>query len=249
MLHVAPPSKAPTNDASACEHEFLRSAAVFTGFVPADQASGRIQLVTKTGASVHFCVHRTSLKSFLKTGMNFAACDAGEYTVETILYSVISSYPIIRQVDDLTEATVAEFGRLFKKSFEDVSEGFYINVANARFNNTALGIRRAKMRLSVSAVKRFFEQSLKGIIESIDEQLSGFRVPYVLMFGSLGDMPYIRSECKKRYEPRGSQVICADFTSHSTIAAEGAVLWSIVNSLSLLHYCTALWHQSTSQTY
>ncbi|KAG8686232.1 hypothetical protein FRC11_009311 [Ceratobasidium sp. 423] len=77
------------------EQGFLRLAAVDAGLVDAANASRNVQFVTEAEASVHFCIHHTNLGSHLQPGTNFVVCDAGGSTVDTILYSVTSTHPIL----------------------------------------------------------------------------------------------------------------------------------------------------------
>ncbi|CAE6537656.1 unnamed protein product [Rhizoctonia solani] len=61
-----------------------------------DGALSKIRFVTEAEASVHFCIHHTNLGNVLRPGINFAICDAGDSTIETTLYSVISALPALK---------------------------------------------------------------------------------------------------------------------------------------------------------
>ncbi|KAG8710220.1 hypothetical protein FRC11_004730, partial [Ceratobasidium sp. 423] len=75
------------------EQAFLRRATVTAGFTTPEKADAHVRFVTEAEASVHFCMHYTSLRNHLKPGTNFAVCDAGGSTVDTTLYTVESDSP------------------------------------------------------------------------------------------------------------------------------------------------------------
>jgi hypothetical protein len=51
------------------EQTFLRTAAVMAGLTSTAQASNNVHFVTEAEASVHFCMHYTTLGSHLKASM------------------------------------------------------------------------------------------------------------------------------------------------------------------------------------
>ncbi|QRW21803.1 heat shock protein 70 kDa 12A [Rhizoctonia solani] len=77
------------------EQAFLRNAAVKCGVFNTSQSTiaKNISFVTEAEASVHYCIQHTNLSTELKPGSMFAVCDAGGSTVDTTLYSVISTEP------------------------------------------------------------------------------------------------------------------------------------------------------------
>ncbi|CAE6499636.1 unnamed protein product [Rhizoctonia solani] len=245
------------------EQEFLRAAAVAAGFSTSDQASSKICFVTEAEASIQFCVYHTNLGTVLQPGMNFAVCDAGGSTVDTTLYSVASTYPILRieekrasacvqagaifvdlqaegylrrilQVgglnqDDIVEYTsagVKDFESGAKRVFKDEISDQSVVIAHTRFNYAAIRARRGRITLPGSVVKSFFDVCMKEIVCSVDQQLSGFNVPHILLVGGFGDSPYLRQEFRKRYEPQGCQVSSTNDSSSKAVA-DGAVLWAV----------------------
>jgi hypothetical protein len=97
------------------EQTFLRTAAVMAGFTSTELALKNVHFVTEAEASVHFCMHYTTLGSQLKVrtnllcrttegvltvcdqpGVNFAVCDAGGSTVDTTVYTVRDTQPLLQ---------------------------------------------------------------------------------------------------------------------------------------------------------
>ncbi|KAH7336865.1 hypothetical protein B0J17DRAFT_574188 [Rhizoctonia solani] len=94
------------------EQSFLRLAAVAAGFSTSGQASNKIRFVTEAEAFVHFYIDRTNLGSILRAGTSFAMCDAGDSTVDTTLYSVISERPVLKFEEKRTSACI-QAGAIF----------------------------------------------------------------------------------------------------------------------------------------
>ncbi|KAB5593091.1 Heat shock protein HSP70 [Ceratobasidium theobromae] len=133
-------------------------------------------------------------------------------------------------VDDYTKAGIKQFEAFAKRIFQDETVEDSVTIAHSRFNNTSIRTRRGRMTLSGSTLKSFFDACLKEIVSSVDQQLEGLTVPYVLLVGGFGDSPYIRKEFKKRYEPKGCQITLTNDATAKAVA-EGAVIWSIANSV------------------
>ncbi|KDN48293.1 hypothetical protein RSAG8_02885, partial [Rhizoctonia solani AG-8 WAC10335] len=133
-------------------------------------------------------------------------------------------------VADYTKAGVKDFESFAKRAFKDETAEQSVGVAHTRFNNTAIRARRGRMAISGSTVKGFFDVCVKEITGSVDQQLSGLNVPYILLVGGFGDSLYLRNEFKKRYEPRGSKVTLTN-DSASKAVADGAVIWSTLSSV------------------
>ncbi|KAJ1303449.1 hypothetical protein OPQ81_011638 [Rhizoctonia solani] len=228
------------------EQTFLRSAAVAAGFTTTDKASSKVRFVTEAEASVHFCIYHTNLGDVLQPGTNFAVCDAGGSTVDTTLYSVVSTRPVLKLKEKRASACVQagaifvdfEVEKFLHKSLtnaelnaDDVADYTKsIAVAHTRFNNASIRARRGRMTLSGSTIKGFFDVCVKEITASVDQQLDGLNVPYILLVGGFGDSPYIRGEFKRRYEPWGSQVTLTN-DSTSKAVADGAVIWSTMSNV------------------
>ncbi|KAB5589322.1 hypothetical protein CTheo_7229 [Ceratobasidium theobromae] len=94
------------------ERFFLRTAVVDTGFVNHYNASRRVKFVTEAEASAHFCIWHSNLGSQLQPGTNFAVCDAGGSTVDTTLYSVVSTSPLLRLQEQRPSACI-QAGAIF----------------------------------------------------------------------------------------------------------------------------------------
>ncbi|CAE6433902.1 unnamed protein product [Rhizoctonia solani] len=94
------------------EQAFMRNAAVLAGFTTTEKANQQIRFVTEAEASVHFCMHYTSLRSCLETGINFIVCDAGGSTVDTTFYTVSSARPKL-QLDEKGASACVQSGAIF----------------------------------------------------------------------------------------------------------------------------------------
>ncbi|KAH7336844.1 hypothetical protein B0J17DRAFT_665060 [Rhizoctonia solani] len=93
------------------EQTFMRQA-VLAGLATSEKLDSQIHFVTEAEASVHFCMHYTSLKSCLEPEINFAVCDAGGSTVDTTLYTVSSAHPKLRLNEKCASACV-QAGAIF----------------------------------------------------------------------------------------------------------------------------------------
>ncbi|CAE6514471.1 unnamed protein product [Rhizoctonia solani] len=110
------------------EQDFLRKAAVHSGFVDPDKAVRQVQFVTEAEASVHFCIHHSSLGSVLQPGTNLAVCDAGGSTVDTTLYLIASTTPVLQlreaQISDSAQVggifVNAEFDSFMRRAFRNL---------------------------------------------------------------------------------------------------------------------------------
>ncbi|KAF8695035.1 ATP binding, partial [Rhizoctonia solani] len=135
------------------------------------------------------------------------------------------------EIEDYTKAGTEDFKRNAKRMFGQENDQYIIDMADIHFNNTALGIRRGRMRLAGSTIKSFFKECLDKMTESVDQQLNGVDVSYILLIGELGDSPYIRRQFKERYEPLGLQIVTPDDSASNRIA-DGAIIWSISQGTS-----------------
>ncbi|KAH7336868.1 hypothetical protein B0J17DRAFT_665188 [Rhizoctonia solani] len=133
-------------------------------------------------------------------------------------------------VADYTKAGVKDFENFAKRAFKDETAEQSVAVAHTRFNNAAIRARRGRMTFSGSTIKDFFDVCVKEIITSVDQQINGLKVPYILLVGGFGDSQYIRGEFKKRYEPSGSHITLTN-DSTSKAVADGAVIWSTLSSV------------------
>ncbi|CAE6412712.1 unnamed protein product [Rhizoctonia solani] len=135
------------------------------------------------------------------------------------------------RVADYTRAGVEDFGHYTARCFKDETSVYSIAFTSSRFNNPAINTRRGRMMIPGSTIKGFFDVCVKQIMESVDQQLcingaQGSNASYIILTGNFGESPYLRQEFKKRYEPRGCQLILPnDFTFKAV--ADGAVIWKV----------------------
>ncbi|KAF8754983.1 ATP binding [Rhizoctonia solani] len=162
----------------------------------------------------------------VQAGAIFVDFEAEKYLRRTMTGAGLSSEDVI----EYTKTGVKDFEMFTKRAFKDETAEQSIAIAKTRFNNTAIRARRGRMALSGSTVKEFFDVCTQEITASVDKQINGLTVPYILLVGGFGDSPYIRGEFKKRYEPRGSQVTLTN-DSTSKAVADGAVIWSTLSSV------------------
>jgi len=80
-------------------------------------------------------------------------------------------------------------------------------------------------------MKGFFNLCTEEIIASVDQQMQGLGIKYILLVGGFGDSPYLRREFKERYEPRGAQVTLTNEASSKAVA-DGAVIWNCSSSVA-----------------
>ncbi|KAF8750919.1 ATP binding [Rhizoctonia solani] len=102
------------------EQAFLRNAAVKCGVFNTSQSTiaKNISFVTEAEASVHYCIQHTNLSTELKPGSMFAVCDAGGSTVDTTLYSVISTEPDLQLKEVRTSASIQAGAIFVNRAFE-----------------------------------------------------------------------------------------------------------------------------------
>ncbi|CAE6478547.1 unnamed protein product, partial [Rhizoctonia solani] len=74
-------------------------------------------------------------------------------------------------------------------------------------------------------VRQFFDICVNEITASVDQQLQGLDVSYIILVGGFGESPYLRSVFKDRYEPRGCQITITNDSSSKSVA-DGAIIWS-----------------------
>ncbi|CAE7146418.1 unnamed protein product [Rhizoctonia solani] len=86
------------------EQDLLRRAIVLAGIKTSENAETQIRFVTEAEASVHYCMHYTTVRGCLEPGINFAVCDAGGSTVDTTLYTVESVRPQLKLGEKLASA-------------------------------------------------------------------------------------------------------------------------------------------------
>ncbi|QRV77741.1 heat shock protein 70 kDa 12B [Ceratobasidium sp. AG-Ba] len=154
--------------------------------------------------------------------------DEAEKYLQTMLKSAQLSE---EDVEEYTKAGLKDFEGFAKRAFKDPSADLTIAVGQSRFNNSAIRARRGRLTLPGSIVKSFFDICTKEILGSVDQQIDGLDVPYILLVGGFGDSPFLREEFKRSYDPRGCQVTLTN-DSTSKAVADGAVMWSTLSNVS-----------------
>ncbi|KAG9125789.1 hypothetical protein FRC07_006216 [Ceratobasidium sp. 392] len=135
-----------------------------------------------------------------------------------------------QDVQDCTTRGVKNFEQVLKRSFCDATEDKTVEIASTRFNNPSIRTRRGRMTVSGAVVKSFFMNCVQEITASVDQQIDGIGVSYMLLVGGFGDSPFLRREFKNRYEPQGCQVTLTN-DSTSKAVADGAVIWNAISSV------------------
>ncbi|KAH7336869.1 hypothetical protein B0J17DRAFT_718783 [Rhizoctonia solani] len=154
-----------------------------------------------------------------------------DFEVEKHLRSTLANAGLSPEdVVEYTKAGVNDFEGFAKRAFQNELAEQSVAVAHTRLNNAAIRARRGRITFPGSKIKDFFDVCVKEITTSVDQQINGLNVPYILLVGGFGDSLYIRSEFKKRYEPRGSQITLTN-DSASKAVADGAVIWSTLSSV------------------
>ncbi|KAL5632506.1 hypothetical protein ACGC1H_005453 [Rhizoctonia solani] len=154
-----------------------------------------------------------------------------DFEVERFLRKTLTNVGLSSDdVTDYTKAGVKDFESFAKRAFKDETAEQSVAIAHTRFNNASIRTRRGRMTMSGSTVKEFFDVCVKEITASVDQQIDGLDVPYILLVGGLGDSPFLRNQFKQRYEPRGSRITLTN-DSASKAVADGAVIWSTLSSV------------------
>ncbi|CAE6411041.1 unnamed protein product, partial [Rhizoctonia solani] len=81
---------------STKQQAFLRKVAIKAGLVNENNAQKQVRFVTEAEASVHYCLHESTLMDHFEVGTNFAVCDAGGSTVDITLYTVAIKAPLFK---------------------------------------------------------------------------------------------------------------------------------------------------------
>ncbi|KDQ12452.1 hypothetical protein BOTBODRAFT_146678 [Botryobasidium botryosum FD-172 SS1] len=242
------------------EQGILRNAAVWANIMPSSQtALERVHFVSEAEASVHFVLLNADIEDRLKIYDDFVVCDAGGSTVDTTLYSIDETVPLIRlkekrasalstgvqagaifvnkiaeeyftqtfteagmdeeTVSDFVTAAMGSFEMETKRRFQDPTESKIISVARRKFSNTSLNICRG-------ALQQFFDPCVEKILESVNAQIAGHPVQYLLLVGGFGESPYLRQKFDDGPGSDAIKVTIADDTTSKAVA-DGAVIWFV----------------------
>ncbi|CAE6469970.1 unnamed protein product, partial [Rhizoctonia solani] len=112
------------------------------------------------------------------------------------------------------EEDLAEYVKVGKRDFEagvkrlfsNEDKEHYIKMGERRVSYPSASVRRGHMVLRNTVIKQFFEDCIKQIFISVDEQVQGVGASHILLVGGFGDSPYLRKEFRNRFEGRGCQV-------------------------------------------
>ncbi|CAE7125177.1 unnamed protein product [Rhizoctonia solani] len=200
-----------------------------TNFVVCDAGGSTVDTTLYCVTSAHptLKLEEKRASACVQAGAIFVDLEA-----ERHLRKILSSVGLSEEdIKDYTKAGMKDFEAGAKRGFQDEAADQYITVGNSRFNNSSIRARRGRLTLSGTTMKSFFDICTDEIISSVDQQIDGLSVPHILLVGGMGDSPYLRNRFKERYEPRGSQITRTN-DSTSKAVADGAVIWSIVSSVS-----------------
>ncbi|CAE6501992.1 unnamed protein product [Rhizoctonia solani] len=139
----------------------------------------------------------------------------------------------LRKAGVSDEEDVAEYVKVGKRDFEagvkrrfcNEAIDYFIKLGERRVNFPSASVRRGHMVLPNTVVKRFFDQCIKQIFASVDEQVQGVGASHMLLVGGFADSLYLREEFRKRYEGQRCQVKLTE-SSTAKAVANGAVIWS-----------------------
>ncbi|ELU36997.1 hypothetical protein AG1IA_08970 [Rhizoctonia solani AG-1 IA] len=237
------------------EQAFLRTAATNAGLVTNATAATCIRFVTEAEASVHFCIYHTNLGSRLKPGMKFAVCDAGGSTVDTTVYSVISTrVPIDVALNPFTSGVQA--GAIFVNAAAEQHIQRTLTSANLPSEDVADYSKRG-----IQDFEKNLKRQFAGSADSKTVEVAGTRTNYPAIGIRRGHMslsgyaervqkffdicvneikssvdqqiqgPYLRRVFKDRYEPQGCQITLTN-DSTSKAVADGAIIWSTTSNVT-----------------
>ncbi|CAE6466508.1 unnamed protein product [Rhizoctonia solani] len=200
-----------------------------TNFVVCDAGGSTVDSTIYCVTSAHpvLNLEEKRASACVQAGAIFVDLEAERY-----LHRILSGIGLgDDEVKEYTKAGMKNFEAGAKRGFQDEETEQHITVASSRFNNSTIRARRGRLTLSGATIKSFFDVCTEQIISSVDQQIGSLSVPHILLVGGFGDSPHIRRRFLDRYEPRGSQITRTN-DSTSKVVADGAVIWSIVNSVS-----------------
>ncbi|KAG8717707.1 hypothetical protein FRC08_006899 [Ceratobasidium sp. 394] len=150
---------------------------------------------------------------------------------ENYLRAVFMNASLSREdMQEYTTRGVKDFENAAKRNFLDVAKDQMIEIAGPRVNIPSIRARRGRMTIPGAIVKSFFDVCVDEIMASVDEQIEGTDVSYILLVGGFGDSPFLRQQFKNRYEPQGCQVTLTN-DSASKAVADGAIIWNNTSSV------------------
>ncbi|EUC60269.1 heat shock 70 kDa protein 12A, putative [Rhizoctonia solani AG-3 Rhs1AP] len=148
-----------------------------------------------------------------------------DYEMQKYLESTLRKAELdAADVEFYTKTGVKDFESYAKRTFRSKTAEYAVLVADSRFNKSEIKTRRGRMTVPGSVIQKCFDTCITEIKQSVDRQMSGLKIPHVLLVGGLGENGYVRNELKKHYETRGSKIVLSDESSAKAVA-DGAVIW------------------------
>ncbi|CAE6454000.1 unnamed protein product [Rhizoctonia solani] len=154
------------------EQAFLRTAATNAGLVTNATAATCIRFVTEAEASVHFCIYHTNIGSRLKPGTKFAVCDAGGSTVDTTVYSVISTRVPI-ELEEAHASACVQAGGIFINAVADEYVQRILTGADLPTDDVADYSKRG-----IQDFEKNLKRQFAGSAETKTVEVAGTRVNY-----------------------------------------------------------------------
>ncbi|KAH7323441.1 hypothetical protein B0J17DRAFT_742988 [Rhizoctonia solani] len=139
----------------------------------------------------------------------------------------------LRKAGVSDEEDVAEYVKVGKRDFEagvkrlfsNEAKDHFIKLGERRVNFPLASIRRGHMVLPNTVIKQFFDDCVKQIFASVDEQVQGIDTSHILLVGGFGDSPHLRGEFRNRYAGQECQVKLTE-SSTAKAVANGTIIWS-----------------------
>ncbi|KAG9103549.1 hypothetical protein FRC06_010034 [Ceratobasidium sp. 370] len=202
-----------------------------TNFVVCDAGGSTVDttLYTVISARPVLKLEEKRASACVQAGAIFVDSEAEKYLRTTLRNAQVSE----EDIEEYTKTGIKDFESFAKRAFGDPTADSSISIAHSRFNNSSLRTRRGRMTLPGSTMKSFFDVCSREIMGSVDQQIDGLTVPYILLVGGFGDSPFLRREFKSRYEPKGCRITLTNDSSvvSSKAVADGAVIWNTISSV------------------
>jgi hypothetical protein len=190
------------NGWGAYEQDFLRRAAVAGGLVPQSEARARVAVVSEAEASVHYVMLHADTESRLRPDVNFVVCDAGGSTVDTTVYTVTQTDPVL-ELKEVRSSACVQAGAIF---VNQTAEEFF------RSQFTAGGFDEDDLKVYIQDALNSFETEGKRGFEGSDQvdvsiKVGGHKLTEKSMGIRRGVMTIPSSEVEKFFEPWVEQII------------------------------------------
>jgi len=127
-------------------------------------------------------------------------------------------------IAEYTEEAIESFEIEAKRTFKSETEDKLVNVGGRKFTNTQLNVRRGTMTLKGTKMQEFFDPWVNKILDSVNDQVSGHSVKYILLVGGFGESQYLRQKLAAGPGSTGIKITIADDPASKAVA-DGAVIW------------------------